>query len=336
MIQFSVLVPVYNVEKYVADCIKSVLCQTYKDFELILIDDGSKDDSGNICDRFAEVDSRIKVFHKENKGLMHTRRYAIDKASGDYYVFLDSDDMLKSNALQKIYEAINRYDCDCVIYGLERINEGKVVGQSCSVENVCLTRKNEIYKKCLFDTSVNCLCRKAVRADVFQGFDFSPFYHIRMGEDLLQSLEIYKNSRSIAFINDILYEYRMNPTSITHTYANTDIDLTVRKTTLRFLQLEQVFNEEELNKYRDFCINIFIDVLYKTALLDTDYKGKKKILEELRQDSYYQNFLKKGITDRKTIGVRSVIFDLYRHKKDCLMLSVIGFEKKIREKTNEK
>ena len=90
--KFSVLVPVYNVEKYLKQCIESVLNQTYQSFELILVDDGSTDNSGAICDEYASKHKFIKVIHKPNGGLLHTRRVSLAHATGDWYVFLDSDD----------------------------------------------------------------------------------------------------------------------------------------------------------------------------------------------------------------------------------------------------
>ena len=102
---FSVIVPVYNVEKYLSECIDSILCQTFTDFELILVDDGSKDKSGEICDQYAQKDSRIKVIHKENGGLSDARNFGTAASNGKYIVYLDSDDYISDdNFLSLIYE----------------------------------------------------------------------------------------------------------------------------------------------------------------------------------------------------------------------------------------
>ena len=118
-IKFSIMTPVYKVERYLPECIESVLGQTYGNFEFILVDDGSPDHSGEICEEYAKKDSRIRVFHKPNGGLMHTRRYALERASGDYYVFLDSDDYLSLDTLETLSRYIAESGADCVIYGLE-------------------------------------------------------------------------------------------------------------------------------------------------------------------------------------------------------------------------
>ena len=331
MITFSVLVPVFNVEKYIKECIESVLRQTNQNFELILVDDGSQDKSGEICDEYARKDSRIRVFHKENQGLMQTRRFAIEKASGDYYVFVDSDDKLKKNALETIERTFRKYHCDCVIYGYERVSEGKVISQSYDPEEVCLTDKTEICKKCFFDLEKNSLCRKAVKADVFHGMNYSPYYHLQLGEDLFQSLEIYQYSRSIAFIPDILYEYRMNLQSLTHEKKKVDIDFTIRKKVLEFLEKESGFSEEDFKRYRDFCIGLLVNTVIKIVDLDESRRFKKLQFEEIRRDPYYQNFLRKGLSNRRLRNIKTVVaFYLFKYRWDGLLIIVIRSRKVIR------
>lgn len=167
-LKFSILVPVYQVEKYIDDCIQSVLNQTYTNWELILVDDGTKDNSGIICDRYAEKYPHIHVYHKENRGLIYTRRYAIARATGDYYVFLDSDDMLKPYALQTISDTIQKHHCDCLVYGYERFLNGRIIETSPQEKEQCITDKRTIYRKCCFG-GCGYLWRKAVRASVFRG-----------------------------------------------------------------------------------------------------------------------------------------------------------------------
>ena len=108
---FSVIVPVYNVEKYLKECLDSILSQTFKDFELILVNDGSKDSSPAICDEYAEKDSRVKVIHKENGGQSTARNMGIEKATGEFAVFLDSDDLLSPNTFEILIEKAEKVYC---------------------------------------------------------------------------------------------------------------------------------------------------------------------------------------------------------------------------------
>ena len=107
MAEVSIIVPVYQVEKYIRQCIDSILAQTFTDFELILVDDGSKDNSGKICDEYAEKDKRIRVIHKENDGLSGARNKGLDNASGNYFMFVDGDDYISPNMAECLYKKIS-------------------------------------------------------------------------------------------------------------------------------------------------------------------------------------------------------------------------------------
>lgn len=326
--KFSILIPVYNVEKYISECLESVLAQTYTCFEAIIIDDGSTDNSGRICDDYAGRDARLKVYHRENQGLISARRAAIKKATGDFYMFLDSDDMLTEDALSTIKKAIDKYDCDCLFYGYEQFEGKKILSQVFDPEEKVLEDKKEIYRDCFLSTNRNPLCRKAVRASVFQDFDYSPYYHLQLREDLLQSLEIYKYSRKIAYISNILYRYRLNHASITHDRSDYLPDNTIRKKVLDFLVEEGVFSREDFLEYRDFCIGLLIIELIRIATLDQDIDRKMQKYTLIRDDTYYQDFLKLGITNRKTIGSKAIIYDLFNKKQDRMIIRFVSFSYK--------
>ena len=119
MPEFSVIIPVYNVEKYLGKCIDSILAQTFRDYELILIDDGSLDKSGEICEQYAMKDSRIVVVHQKNGGVSAARNTGIDKAQGRYITFIDSDDSVENNYLSSMYTISE--DIDLVIGGIKHI-----------------------------------------------------------------------------------------------------------------------------------------------------------------------------------------------------------------------
>lgn len=136
-IQVSVIMPVYNSEEYLETAIKSVLNQKMENMELLLVDDGSQDNSGKICDAY-EVDQRVKVFHKENEGICATRNFAVDHAQGEYLVFIDNDDELAESVLIKNYNLAKKYDADVVKYG-------------CSIEesfaNGYVDKRENVFKK---------------------------------------------------------------------------------------------------------------------------------------------------------------------------------------------
>lgn len=129
----SVIVPVYNVELYVNRCIDSILAQTYKNFEVILIDDGSTDNSGHICDEYAKVDKRINVIHTKNKGLSSARNMGIEKSVGKYIIFCDSDDWIEEKAMENVLENVNYESVDLIIFGysMDFPHENNIIKVDC-------------------------------------------------------------------------------------------------------------------------------------------------------------------------------------------------------------
>lgn len=134
--RYSIIVPVYNVEKYLPKCFQSLRNQSFSDYEIIVIDDGSTDNSGKLCNYYATLDSRIRVYHKDNGGLSDSRNYGLDKAKGDYIVFVDSDDWIESSALAGFEKVINNKDIDIIITrmtenyleeGIEETNDAKFI-----------------------------------------------------------------------------------------------------------------------------------------------------------------------------------------------------------------
>ena len=125
MPKISIIVPVYNVEKYLEKCVKSILNQTFTDFELILVDDGTPDSSGVICDQFAEKDERIKVIHKKNGGLSDARNTGIEVAKGEYIGFVDSDDYIAEDMYELLYTNIVNEEADLSICGIYDVYENK-------------------------------------------------------------------------------------------------------------------------------------------------------------------------------------------------------------------
>ena len=121
----TVIVPVYKVEKYIRKCIESIINQTYKNIEIILVDDGSPDDCGKICDEYAKKDNRIKAIHKENGGLSDARNKALDLTNGKYVIFVDSDDYIEKNAIEYLYQLMQKYNTDIAIGLVNPIYDGE-------------------------------------------------------------------------------------------------------------------------------------------------------------------------------------------------------------------
>ncbi len=297
-IKFSIMTPVYKVEQYLPECIESVLDQTYGNFEFILVDDGSPDHSGEICEQYAEKDSRIRVFHKPNGGLMHTRRYALERAQGDYYVFLDSDDYLSLDTLETLHRYISETGADCVIYGFEWLRpEGTVHVQCapCDCGRVISDRR-ELYNIIFNNDSYNSLCRKCVRASCFDGRDHSASYHIKNGEDCVQTIEIIENARSVVFIPELLYRYRYNSASITHSneFDNYSADFEVSEIVLGFLRHAGVLTEEDMDRLRNKELDEMAVEIKRICRYASTREHKRSAIASIRESSFYGEFLEAG------------------------------------------
>lgn len=202
----SVLVPAYNVEKYVGKTIESILKQTYIDFELILVDDGSTDLSGRICDDYAKTDNRIKVCHQTNQGVSAARNAALKLSSGDYIMFIDSDDIINERMLERMKWYIEKYRCDVAACRSEIwYGNGKKVTQpdykTCDV----LTPEQAMEKVSLADGMTASVCDKLFKAELLEGFHFEE--GVVIGEDYGGIWEIFKKAGNIVRCPEVFYYY---------------------------------------------------------------------------------------------------------------------------------
>lgn len=209
----SVVVPVYNVEKYVAKCLKSIIGQSYKNLEILVVDDGSTDGSGRICDEFMSNDSRIRVIHQKNGGLSIARNVGIEKARGEFVCFVDSDDYVKENFVKKLYEAVLRWGADVAVCGYEEKNGSSSVdvlskeevlsGEEATIkllvqqENIDVIAWNKVYRRELFTKS-------GVRFP--EGMKY---------EDSLTTYKLLSLAKRVVYISEASYVYLRRDDSIT-------------------------------------------------------------------------------------------------------------------------
>lgn len=215
---FSIVIPVYNVEKYLDECMQSILQQVNlicNDCEILLVDDGSTDSSGEKCniyaDKFPEL---VKVFHKENQGLLATRRYGFKRALGKYIVNCDSDDLLEPNMLVKLKQIIKKYnEPDVLLFNFNYMigdNKKSAYKNIFSEEYDLKIEKRNLLEMFLINHSVVSLCTKIYKKNCIDiDADYSSFLKISNGEDTLQSIEVYNNAKTFVYINDELYDYRI-------------------------------------------------------------------------------------------------------------------------------
>lgn len=203
----SVIVPVYNVEEFVKKCLDSLVRQSYKNLEIIVIDDGSTDNSGRICDEFAEKEKNVKVFHRKNGGLSDARNFGIKKAGGEIIAFVDSDDFVDEEYIGVMYGKMVQKDVDVVVCGYNFVKPKKDVlsGKNAVIKlltehgNIDIVAWNKLYRKSLFADN-----------EIW-------FPKGKKHEDTLTTYKVLSKARKVVYLDEVLYFYNERPGSITKT-----------------------------------------------------------------------------------------------------------------------
>ena len=215
---FSILVPVYNVEKYIEKCIESVINQSVSNWELWLINDGSTDNSGGICHKYEMQDSRIHVIDQVNRGQFAARRTAIRHAKGKYTLFLDSDDFLEPNCFNRLCNIINTVEPDIVMYTGYLYFENDIRHEMEISFPEGIIKKEKIYEKIISSDELNAIWTKCIKTSILQKdpTDYSGYYDNSYGEDKLQFFYPITECRSIYYLPVPLYNYRQVQNSLIH------------------------------------------------------------------------------------------------------------------------
>lgn len=219
----SVIVPVYKVEKYLRQCLDSIINQTYKNLEIILVDDGSPDNCGKICDEYAKKDNRIKVIHKENGGLSSARNIGTQIAQGSYIAYVDSDDWLDRNMYSELIFILEKYQLDMVRCGAYESNgvNRKIILPKEKYKNKIFYNKEVLYR--YFDEFLCKVVWNAVyKKNIVKGI-ISPD-KCNSEDNYVSGMYLYR-TRKMMIIDKPLYYYRKNPESITHAGKNCTIDI---------------------------------------------------------------------------------------------------------------
>lgn len=221
MSKFSIIIPVYNVERYLNECVESVLSQTFTDFEILLIDDGSPDKSGVMCDEWAKKDSRIRVFHQENQGLSGARNTGIRNAIGDYLQFLDSDDWWASaDVLQSISDRLDLTAADVLSYNYRKSYGGKLTDPAFSAETRDHSNRECGSLEYLVSRSlwVTGACNKAIKRELFGNGELF-FRKGITSEDIDWTLRLALQADSFDYCNAVAFVYRQREGSISHSIS---------------------------------------------------------------------------------------------------------------------
>lgn len=303
----SIIVPVYNAEKTIGRCVDSILNQEYTDFELLLVDDGSKDASGAICDEYAREDERVRVIHKENSGVSDSRNMALDMATGTYLQFLDADDWITPNATRLFVETAQQYNCDMVIADFYRVVGERVSHKGAIEEDGVLTREEfatEMMQNPA-DFYYGVLWNKFFRRDIVEEHKLRMDSKISWCEDFMFNLEYIRYCDVFYALQVPIYYYVKTKGSLATS------NLTIMRTVKMKLMVFECYNdfyknvlpEEEYEKKRLQIYRFLIDAASDGAVPPPMMPGSIKLGEE------------RIVTNQAAVEGEGILMEDYRHRK---------------------
>ena len=311
----SIIVPVYNVEKYLKKCVDSIVNQTYKNLEIILVDDGATDNSGKICDELVELDNRIKVYHKKNGGLSDARNYGVERAAGDYIGFVDSDDYIDAEMYEKLYEAIKKENVDVAECNLKIVYPEKTdLFTDQKYYQIC--NKQEYLEEYLkIEKIFGSACVRLTKADIAKKLKFPVR---KLYEDTYYAYDLIGIVDKYVIMDNPYYNYLMRENSITNAKFNP-----------RIFDLIEIVEKFHTNVYKNYpslkeaadCRKMYayFSVL-NSILLEEDFKNNsfyKQIIDYFKEE-YTKLLRNKYITRNRKLSILLIKFSINLYRKVLL------------------
>lgn len=317
----SIIVPVYNVEKYLKKCVDSIINQTYKNLEIVLVDDGSTDNSRNICDEYAKKDSRIKVIHKQNGGLSDARNVGIDNSKGKYITFIDSDDTIENDYVEYLYSLLKKYKTKLSICNYNVITNNKIISyttKDLEFKFDKITALKELLKENKFSVSS---CAKMYEKKLFNNVKFPVG---KLCEDNGTTYKLVEKCAYIAYGSKSKYNYYKRENSImTSSFNEKKFDL---------IELVDQMKSDLESKYPELHDDILKkQILSRFSILRqivlSDYNNKEKIDEIVKFLKKNKKFIftNKNVSKREKMAMLSLLFGKKFFKFSWVMYTKIKY-----------
>lgn len=283
-LKISVIVPIYKVEKYLDRCIDSIINQTYKHLEIILVDDGSPDYCPQMCDEWAKKDNRIKVIHKINGGVSSARNAGLDVATGEYIQFVDSDDYLELDACETLINKIVNNNADIVVSAFKSI--GKHI-KCIKTENFSTHKLMQAVQNLYKYGALNAVWNKLYKKDVINNIRFQE--DMKYGEDLYFNLQYIKKCRTIVYTSQQLYNYVNTPGSVVHSFSEQCFsdhckiyDYIEKEYKSQYPEFTQFFNQMQSN----LILFVFTSLTQTSRLTNAQ---KRFLVKTYTNTTYFKN-----------------------------------------------
>ena len=314
-IRFSVICPFYNSETYLEEAIRSVVAQSFGGWELILIDDGSRDTGSQIAARYEVTDKRIHFLRSEHHGTYHARKAGAQASAGEYILFLDSDDLLAADALETLSRALEGFPADALIFNWDRLDaEGKTFP---AVDTTIrqpeeITGPQSILKKLYLESDIgDFLCRAVFRHELLDHLGGGEPPSAHSAEDTYMSFHLLSAAETVLLLTDVLYHYRVNPSSITNNLTPEDYlgrSLTISHV---FCSIDSRFPELLDKGFDVYVTETFFAYMIHAPQMHREkapYVRYKAVCGELRTDRFYMSRLIKYRSDRPKLNIITWLF----------------------------
>ena len=309
----SVIIPIFNCDKYLHKCIDSVLKQTYSNLEIILIDDGSSDRSGQICDEYKKIDHRVRVFHQKNKGVSASRNLGLCKAKGTYITFVDSDDCIENSYIEELYSVLRKHNADYVTCGYKRIYSDRFERINDDGKEIEITSDEFVEKLLNVQNGYGFVHMKLIKKSIIHNIRFEE--SLKVGEDALFNVQLCANLKKIVIYHKALYNYTYNSDSLVRKYDKNYVS--------KYLQSMQCMKQYINSKYNGnihilLCLSNYI--AYHVMLICVNYCYHPqnpflgvKCLKKVCNIPLFKNAIKKSNYDNLSLTRKVSLFMLKHH-----------------------
>lgn len=328
----SIIVPVYNVEQYIDKCITSIINQSYKNIEIILVDDGSTDNSGKICDKYKEKDTRISVKHKTNEGVSSARNYGIESAKGKWICFIDADDWIDDNYCEIMHDTAIKYNADVVLCGYNRVTPSKT--EKINNDDIIteVNSREYLINSLNPQTGYGFCHMKIYCKDIIKDIRFKE--KMQVGEDAFFNEQISKNIKKAIFLNKSIYNYRINANSVVRKFDINYVN--------KYKESMKINKEFIIKNYKDdinIIQNLYNFIAFHVLLIAVNYcfnnenprKDKTNLLKEICNYQEFYDGIKKCNYEKLSTTRKITLFTI-KHRL-YILTSLIC---KYRQKKNKK
>lgn len=308
IIKFSIIVPAYNVETYIGECLESLSRQTYKNFEVIVVDDGSVDRTACLAKYFVDRDHRFHLFYQPNLGSSSARNTGIELSTGSYILFVDSDDWVSEDLLANLFCSINDYSADLIIFGLKFYENGKFFKRSVLQTRDAIPGRDYFVEALERDEFSQTVCNKVFKKELIYNLKF---LQIIKFEDLHFSIISLLNAKTVSTIDSSFYFYRKNRKGSKTTVVNSD-DVSHLSTTIECL-LKDIMKAGSNNILENKTfINDIAERVYKEIFVKfydgTNFYCKSEVIKELCTDEIIDRFIRFYIREGRYFSIRVALF----------------------------